>query len=323
VRSCGLIAGLLAALCSCGRFGFDDLTVDGGRENGDDADRDSQIGDSPPMAEGWTELASPTGSNLYAVRAFAANNIWVAGDNGETLQFDGTQWITRSGPTTDVYMLWGTATDLWEVGAFCEAQRWNGSMWTVATVPNCGSASLNAIAGAAANDFWFAGVSGTIIHYLNGTFSLNSEAANIDLVNIWPVSTSDVYIVGTRGLIWHWSNGTILDERVPLSITIRSMWGANGNDLWTVGDGGTMYRKQNGGLWVKQPSVVTTTLNWLWGTSATDIWAIGVGGVAIHYDGASWTNVTMPTAITLRAMAAVPGGGLRIVGDNGVVLAHP
>jgi hypothetical protein len=320
------IAVLLTTLCSCGRHGFEALGTDGGSEQDEDAGNDSQPpgSDSTQDPAGWTIVEpSATGANLYTVRAFAANNIWVAGDNGVTVQFDGTQWIDRVGPTTDVYKLWGTASDLWEVGALCEVQRWNGSAWSVVTVPNCGSASINAIAGAAANDFWLVGVSGTIIRNLNGTYTHYSESTNVDLFGVFALTTTDVYIVGTRGLIVHRLNGTALDESVPLNVTLTSVWGANANDLWVVGNAGTMYRKQNGGLWVKQTIPVTTNLYALWGTSATDIWAVGDGGVAIHYDGASWQIVAMPTTVALRSMTGVPGGGIRIVGDAGMMLDHP
>jgi trimeric autotransporter adhesin len=315
--------GLLLALCGCGRLGFDDV-VGGGPGTDPDAGSDTQpMSDMAEVADGWTEVTFVSASNLYAVTAFAANNIWVAGDNGITMQYDDSQWIDRGGPTQDVYALWGTANDLWEVGAFCEMQRWNGSMWNAVTVPNCGGASLNGIAGAAANDFWIVGVAGTIFNYVNGTFTGHSEQANVDLFGVWAVSTTDVYVVGTRGLIMHYSSGTPLDEQVPLNVTLRSVWGANANDVWVVGDSGTIYRKQNGGLWVKQASPVSSILYRLWGTAANDVWAVGDLGVVIHFDGTSWQTVTMPTTDTLRAMTGVPSGGMRIVGHNGVVLAHP
>jgi hypothetical protein len=71
-------------------------------------------------------------------------------------------------------------------------------------------------------------------------------------------------------------------------------------------------------------SPTSTFLYWVWGTSASSVWAIGEAGVMIYYDGTQWGDVTDPaTTVALRAIATVPGGGLRMVGHSGTVLTNP
>jgi hypothetical protein len=327
-----VFAGLLA-IAGCGRLGFapeSSSTPDAVTASTDEQSPldDAQTGDATDSAvtSGWAQSSPvfPSGSNLYAVWAFAANNIWVAGDNGETLQFDGTNWVDHSEPVQDVNNLWGlAANDLWEVGALCEVRRWNGSTWVPTTLANCGNASLFAVQGAAANDVWLAGVAGAVFHYVGGSFTLVSQANNIDLWSIWAAATNDVYIVGTRGTVLHWTGTAFEDESLAVNVTLASVWGANANDVWAVGSGGAIFRKQNGGLWVAQQSPTTRFLYAVWGTSATDVWIVGDLGAALHFDGTTWQQVTMPTTLPLRAIATVPGDGIRAVGHVGTVLEHP
>jgi hypothetical protein len=324
----------LVMLAGCGRFGFapeSSSTLDGGVNSDeqsppiDDAWTGDGSGDSSMMPMAWapTSPTFPAGSNLYAVWAFAPDNIWVGGDNGELDQFDGTTWVSYPDPLQDIYGMWAASTtDIWEVGALCEVRRWNGSTWGVVTVPNCGMSSMLTISGAAANDVWFGGVSGALFHYTGGTPTLVSQANNVDLWGIHAFATNNVYVVGTRGTILRWNGSSFGSESLAITIQLASVWGSSPNDVWAVGGGGVIYRKLNNGPWTAVTSPTTQFLYSVWGTSATDVWAIGDVGTAIHFDGTSWKTVAMPTSLPLRAMTGVPGDGIRAVGHIGTVLTY-
>ena len=149
-----------------------------------------------------------------------------------------------------------------------------------------------------------------------------SPKSNIDLWSVWPVSATETYFTGTRGTILRWNGTTMLYESIGGSIVVASMWGTAG-DLWVVGTGGRIHRKLGTGAWMPVASPTTAFLYAVHGTSASDVWAIGDAGVALHFDGASWTQASVPATTTLRALTRVPGGGLRMVGHAGTLLRHP
>ncbi len=316
-------------LCACGRIGFDP----NGANNGDDVASIDASGDGamsngaemPGDPAAWTKFlpGAPTSADLYSVWAFSASDVWIAGAGGVTYQYNGASWVTRSGPVQDVYMLWGMApNDLWAIGRLCDVQRWNGAAWSPVTVPGCSSTSYYAVGGISANDFWIVGVGGDIRHVVGGSFTLLPQSNNVDLWAVWAVSATDAYFVGTRGTILHWNGATMLDESIGANVILSSIWGTPG-DLWAVGAGGLIYRKQGNAAWAQVPSPTQTFLYWVFGTSATSVWAIGDAGVTLHYDGTSWKQVMVPATTSLRAMAAVPGGGLRMVGHGGTLLSLP
>lgn len=76
----------------------------------------------PP--DGWcldgldAQNAPVTTAHLRAVWAQAANDVWVVGDQGTILHFDGTQWNrATSGVSDDLFGVWAaSATDVWAVG---------------------------------------------------------------------------------------------------------------------------------------------------------------------------------------------------------------
>lgn len=326
---------LLIALCACGRVGFgtgddsggDDVSGDGGGsgtgDGGGSGDPDGGGGEGGT----WTAMtpALPSTTDLYAVWAYAPNDIWVGGVGGVSYQFDGASWTARPGPMRDINWLWGASpTDLWEVGTLCEVRRWNGSAWNQVNVPGCTNESYFAMAGVSATDVWLAGVGGRIDHLVGTTWTLLPQSNNIDLWSVWPISASELYFTGTRGTILHWT-GTMADENIGLNVIVTSVWASSGNDVWAVGGAGMIWHKVNGGAWAPVTSPTSTFLYSVWGTSATDVWAMGDFATLLHYDGVQWSVVTapVPNGTELRAMARVPGGGSVLVGSNGTILVRP
>ena len=69
-------------------------------------------------------------NNLQAVWGADADNIWVVGDAGTILRWDGSKWHTQSSGTTgDLHSVWGTAGNIWVVGDAGTILRWDGSKW--------------------------------------------------------------------------------------------------------------------------------------------------------------------------------------------------
>jgi hypothetical protein len=330
VRALLLVALVLGA---CGRFGFDP-TADGS-DAGDDSGAgsgvgsgDGELGDGNSIPAGWTVFSPSPGTTntLIAAMGFSADNMWIGGVGPVIYQFDGTSWVARSGPTTDINMLWAQSpTDVWEVGPTCDVNRWNGSTWTPNPPTGCSNNQFIAIDGVSVTDLWLAGSYGNIQHLVGTTWTSLPQGNNIDLWSVWAGSANDVYFVGTKGSIRHWT-GSMADESISPNTTLSTVWGSSADDVWAVGGGGAIYHKANGGAWTQVESPTTSFLYGLWGRAANDIYAVGDNATVIHYDGTSWTGGSVPgipTSTSLRWVNGVPGAGILAVGTEGTVLIHP
>jgi hypothetical protein len=104
--------------------------------------------------------------------------------------------------TTDtLYAIWGhSSTDLWVVGDRGWILHWDGSAWTqegAGLTPN----NLRGIWGTG-SDVWAVGMRGTILHRNNGGWSKESaDPPSNDLFGVGGSSASDVWAVGSGGEI--------------------------------------------------------------------------------------------------------------------------
>jgi len=133
----------------------------------------------------WSPFYGPAlgtlDDDLYAVVAIAPNDVWAVGDKIPgggfdqtlTLHWDGTQWNNVPSPNVDArnHYLWGiTATDpndVWAVGEHWINNgndeeplvlHWNGSAWSMATLPQIQSDSiLRAVHAFTAQNVWAVG----------------------------------------------------------------------------------------------------------------------------------------------------------------------
>jgi hypothetical protein len=191
-------------------------------------------------------------SNLAAITAISANDIWavgsgVIGDESATatVHWNGTAWsvITSPnvGPEVDNTLLGVTAitsNDVWAVGTQQPTSltdpstlilHWNGSVWTI--VPSVGpeGSHLLAASAVASNDVWATGYSeaGTLSEHWNGSsWSVVPTPTNANgsapefLPSVVALSSTNV-----------WTVGESFDSRRSLSHTLSEQW--NGTK-WTV-----------------------------------------------------------------------------------------
>ena len=193
-------------------------------------------------------------------------------------------------------------TDVWAVGvpggtdAF---EHWNGTSWTGQGLPA-------GIATAPGNS---AGVS-----------SITGTSAS----NITAVGTADINTGGTivqESVAFHF-NGTAWSEMtIPANVELGPVLAFSATNLWSVNNNGDA-EQFNGTTWTTTSLPVPTTepdldMTSISGSSPSDIWAAGTefneglhrdnSPVLEHFNGTSWSNVTVPVAS--------PTGGLTDVVD--------
>ena len=156
-----------------------------------------------------------TNQNLNAVHVIDTNgdglgNIgFSVGNNGTIFQYNGSNWVALSSPTTrdlnGVYTV--SASEAWAVGNNGVILKWNGSSFSSFSSPV--SSQLNAIAmldtdgDGAANLGFAVGNSSVVLSYDGSSWSSTDLGSpNFSGVDIF--NANDAWLVGTGGVIYHW-----------------------------------------------------------------------------------------------------------------------
>jgi hypothetical protein len=189
---------------------------------------------------------------------------------------------------TGVYA--ASPTDVWAVGfpggndAF---EHWNGTSWTGQGLP----AGLATAPGNSAG-----------VNFITGT-----SASNITAVGTGDINTGAGTIV-QESVAFHF-NGTAWSEMtIPANVELGPVLAFSATNLWSVNNNGDA-EQFNGTTWTTTSLPVPTTLpdldmTSISGSSPSDIWAAGTAfqeglhrdnsPVLEHFNGTSWSNVTVP-----------------------------
>src|SRR6266704_85564 len=293
----------------------------------------------------WSVVPSPNGSsssNLSAVAAVSANDVWAVGSSGNQ----------RSGAQTLI-------------------EHWNGSSWSVVTSPNPGSIynTLYGVTVISAANVWAVGyyvnttgVTQTLIEHWNGSSwsvmqSPNPGYSSDHLNGVAAVSTSDVWAVGNgktssgKTLIEHWngSSWSVVTSPSPGSGgDLRAVAAVSAGNVWAVGYYSpnsssiqTLVERWNGTSWqvVKSANIGTSpTFSAVAAVSAHDIWAVGsyhnpnsnefFQTLTEHWNGTKWSIVKSPSpssfSTQLLGVAAVSATNVWAVGvaDSNTLTEH-
>ena len=232
--------------------------------------------------------------------------------------------------------------DVWVVGATYDggkgtplAERWNGSRWERADVPNVEGviAGLHDVVAITPDDAWAVGSSrgsrGLIQHWDGSAWQMVASPDAGEGDNEWLGVTAsgpnDVWAVGKRSegtnyrtLIAHWEGSRWQIVPSPnigaVHNVLRDVDARAADDVWAVGwrlDGTGRYRAMtqhwNGTSWRLVPTPVTGPGDHiLAGVAALgrdDVWAVGwvtagpdgSRALSMHWDGSAWTVIDTPS----------------------------
>lgn len=265
----------------------------------------------------FTKIPTGVTGYLWGIYSSGPSDIWVVGDNGAVLHYDGMTWTTVSFTTERLLSIWGAgASDIWIGGYNGKAFHYDGTTWTAVSLP--GTGQLLGLTGTGPRDLW--ATNGSALSHWNGT-AWSNTAVSGNMQAIWAAGASDVWAVGTSGSANHY-DGTKWSS-VPSSVT-DTFWGVGGSgskDVWAVGMNGalahwdgTSFKKSSAGTTANLVSV--TALN------ASDAWIAGWGATLLHWNGTAWTPVS--TGVTTNLMAVLPTPtSLWVTGWEGTLLQRP
>jgi hypothetical protein len=188
---------------------------------------------------------------------------------------------------TGVYA--ASPTDVWAVGGATgdPFEHWNGTSWTGQGLP----AGLCTEAGNQCG-----------VNQITGTSADNITAEGGGLID---TGTSDV----AESVAFHFNGTSWSQMTLPAGVTLGPLAAFSATDLWSVNNNGDG-EQFNGSTWTTTKLPISTTLpdldmSSISGSSPSDIWAAGtastegvehrkVAPVLEHFNGTSWTNVTVP-----------------------------
>ena len=198
-------------------------------------------------------------------------------------------------------------TDAWVVGAGFNpatgtndgngiAIHWDGCAWTPASLAT--TAGLLDVWGAAANDVWAVGASGTALHWNGSAWSSTSTGTTVDLASVSGTASNDVWALGV-GTSLHW-NGSVWSTvpGFPPNSTVDvfdgDIWAVAPNDVWValgLPDGLAHF---DGTGWTQ---IATAFPGFgffgIWASGTTG-WAVGEGRQIMQLSGGTWTLVQPP-----------------------------
>lgn len=259
----------------------------------------------PPAGSGWPGDEKMVwkvdyqraGTSLNSIWGSSGQNIFVVGDSGTILHFNGISWESvESGGGEALYGVWGSSgTDVFAVGANGLIQHFNGTAWQRIDTGLPGTV----LSGVWRNTGSRAYASGSEVSILSSPSAspweiMLQQPNYADFRGIWGSSDANIFAVGEFGTIFHY-NGAIWSPMASgTTNTLYGIWGSSAEDIFAVGDQGTILHYE-GTKWAPVASGTTEMLKGVWGNAANEVYAVGENGTLLRYDGAAWIPVKAGT----------------------------
>lgn len=261
----------------------------------------------------WTEVQTGAHAVLWWVFGFGPKDVWAAGSGGTILHYDGTMFTavpSGAAPGDVLYGIWGPAPgDLWAVGGNPDQSSTvlryaNGAFAPAPGAPMIASGARSGayfkVWGSAANDVYFVGQLGAMVHFDGAAYRrVDLAAAGVtDRDGLFTAAgrgRDDVYVVGgqpAKGLALHFDGATWAPVAgLNLSQT-QQLFGVKedaGGDVAIVGAAGAKFVGA-ASAW-RDDSMVPPGADFhaAWLFAADDVFAVGGnfftlnGGTIAHY----------------------------------------
>ncbi len=249
---------------------------------------------------------------LYGVRAFSSSDVWVVGEKGLILRWNGRGWQRLHAGRAHLSCIWGaSSSDVW-IGGKGRLQHWDGQGFTAFPLER-----VTSIAGIDARDVWFASAS-TPVHRWDGIALRAAPGAGI-VYRLHASAGSGVWGAGASALT-HWDGQRWTNVPYPSETFFAGpLWGRSATDVRML-EGDALW-SWDGIRWVsvEVPALVPRAL---WGEGQS-LWMGGMGlsGFPLwRWDGVTVSRGVADAAPDVNAIDGAPDGSLWAVGNGGNVL---
>ena len=314
------------------------------------------IANSSCSPDGWCwENPLPTGNTLNAVWAVAPTDVWIVGDRGTVLHWDGATWTAMRAPTDgNLNDVWASsATDVWTIADAWPSQRaaptlmhWDGRAWAT---PALDGFEPQDIWGASQDDVWLAGRAPVdshtppqsgVRHWDGMAWTARpdiSAAADGWSLRVTGSGPDDVWFVpfdtSRTPYVVRWDGARATRLTIPVDPTgadnmVSNVWSSGTGEAWVT----TAYRvlRWDGSTFhaVPPPDDTRPGTWWsgeVWGTSANDLWILAEDQAGLstarlatfRWNGSTWSIATAPAG--LGGLTGTNASDAWLVGSGGRV----
>lgn len=270
---------------------------------------------------GWRQMWVPTYENLTGVWGVDANNVYAVGSNGTILRFDGESWSEMtSGTTEQLFGIWGTALNN------VYACGTNGTLLHYdgngwSSVTSGTNQELKAIWGSDANNVYVCGGNGTMLRYNGSSWAPLNTGTSALLNGIWGTAPDNVWAVGSSTII-RYDGSTWTPSTIPSGGGLDDIFGFAPDLIYVVGDSGRIFRF-DGTDWNDESGSFPPLLG-VWGSGPSNVYACGRQGGLARFDGTGWSSATedlLNSVQNFRDVWASSANDVFAVGTGGTI-AH-
>lgn len=237
----------------------------------------------------------------------AADDLWVVGDQGRRMHWNGACWSQYQDPDgpwkiiPSLMDIWGTGPDdIWSVGLTPGASilHYQAGTWRIDPA-STQYQQLQGMHGLAKDDIWAVGMKGVVLHYDGMQWSAVSAGTTQDLYTVWAAGKNDVWIGGAKTLRhWDgtaWSDATIRYNDMPPPSNrqmIMTIFGTTPQNIWAAGMHSVILH-YDGSSWQEDPrsqqdDPTHNMFRRLWGMHERHLWLTGTNCLILNFTGANW-----------------------------------
>jgi hypothetical protein len=278
-------------------------------------------------ADGWCwSNPAPIGSDLRGIWATTEDDVWIAGERGAVIHFDGEEWSQASQPTSyDFHAVWASGPDdVWVVGGLSAILHYDGEVWRDYSVPEI--ASFFAVWGSGPDDVWAAGLNGALYHFDGAAWSPLDLGTDVDFRSLWGTARDDIWM-GTEDGFRHYDGVTWQPVTSPVGEGGWDIQGTGPNDVWSASSQAVLHF--DGMEWTDTsiPRNALHSIQGLWIDADGAVWTSGsfpgYDSALYRYAEGAWSQE--PLGIGDRLLSDVmgsAGGPLWIVGPRGALFSY-
>lgn len=165
-------------------------------------------------ADGWAPLDLGVDVPLLNwVFGFGPDDIFMVGDDGAIVHWDGRAFTRQTSPTDQaLWGVWGAARDdVYAVGGdpfpggAPTVLHYDGAAWSTVDLPDLTRANVFAffkVWGSGPSDVWVVGQRGAVLHWDGSAWTEVLIGTGEDLISVWGTGPDRIAVVGGRGNGW-------------------------------------------------------------------------------------------------------------------------
>ncbi len=213
--------------------------------------------------DGWQTVATGFEETLWWVWVAGPDDVFMVGEAGRIAHWDGSAITPMTSPTTAVlFGVWGSSpTDVWAVGGDPFGMddtdlilHYDGTEWTVASVPMPEGVAFFKVWGAAADDVWVVGQRGQIVHFDGAAWSRVASPTTSPLFTVSGNASGEVWAVGgPSAVILRYEGGAWVDVPLPGPASVLNGVAVSpAGEVQVVGSRGTKWWLGTDGVWLDE-----------------------------------------------------------------------